>query len=140
MSIANKPEPNTSATVYLTIDGDDIGRKITSCYLENDELKLAEISSILTYTVREISSLLQTEGFKLIFSAADGIVGVSTNREIDLTGLFQKVQRLAPDGITFSAGAGRDLKDAYCALTYAKCKGKNNLVDWTLTDMERNHA
>lgn len=119
-----------SAGIYLTIDGDDIGRKITACYLENDELKLSEISHSLSCAVQEISALLQVRGFKLIFSAADGIVGALTGDEIDFLVLFHQIQELAPPGITFSAGIGSSLRDAYCALTYAKSTGKNNLVDW----------
>lgn len=120
----------TNPAIYLTIDGDDIGRKITACYLENDELKLSEISHSLSCAVQAISALLQARGFKLIFSAADGIVGVLKGDEIDFLILFNQIQELAPLGITFSAGIGSSLRDAYCALTYAKSTGKNNLVDW----------
>lgn len=128
-STENEPEP---ISLYLTIDGDDIGRKITACYLENNEEKLADISNSLSCAVSKISELLKSEGFKLIFSAADGIVGVSTDRKIDFLRIFEMIQKLAPSGITFSAGVATSLKEAYCALTYAKCIGKNNLVNWAL--------
>lgn len=115
--------------MYVTIDGDDIGRKITACYIENNEAKLNELSTSLSAAVQRIADLLRAEGFKIIFSAADGVVGSSTTPRISLSELHQKIQALAPPGITFSAGVGRSLRDAYLALTYAKSSGKNSIVD-----------
>ncbi|MFE8601370.1 mCpol domain-containing protein [Archangium violaceum] len=115
--------------MYLTIDGDDIGRKITACYIENDEEKLSELSSSLSAAVHQITNLLQAEGFKVIFSAADGVVGASADPKIDFLELHRRIQSLAPPGITFSAGVGRSLREAYLALTYAKSTGKNSIVD-----------
>jgi hypothetical protein len=117
--------------MYLTIDGDDIGRKITACYIENNEEKLNELSTSLSAAVQRISDLLRTEGFKLIFSAADGVVGSSDDPQVDFSELYRKIQSLAPPGITFSAGVGKSLRDAYLALTYAKSSGKNSIVNFS---------
>ncbi|MCY1030676.1 mCpol domain-containing protein [Corallococcus sp. BB11-1] len=114
---------------YISIDGDDIGRKITACYIENDEQKLSNLSNLLSVAVRKITKLLQAEGFSVIFSAADGVVGFSDKPSIDFPALHKKIQSIAPLGITFSAGVGRSLREAYLALTYAKSSGKNSIAD-----------
>jgi len=114
---------------YIIIDGDDIGRRITSCYITNDEIQLAKISTEMSSTVIKISQLLHEAGYQVIFCAADGVVGMNPNR-VDLKVLFEKIKLLAPKGVTFSAGKGENLRQAYLALTHAKCSGKNLLIDY----------
>jgi hypothetical protein len=122
---------------YIIIDGDDIGRRITSCYITNDEIQLAKISTEMSSTVLEISQLLQKAGYQVIFCAADGVVGVNQNR-VDLKELFDSIQSLAPKGVTFSAGTGENLRQAYLALIHAKCSGKNLLVHYEWLNKETN--
>ena len=87
--------------VFIIIDGDDIGRKITSCYISNDESRLAKISVDMGGAVVAISQLLQEMGFRVIFCAADGVVGVNSNR-VDVERLFNRIRAFAPEGVTFS--------------------------------------
>jgi hypothetical protein len=44
---------------YILIDRDDIGRRITSCYITNDQVQLAKISTEMSSTVLEVSQLLK---------------------------------------------------------------------------------
>ena len=111
---------------YISIDGDDIGRKITSCYLSNRCSELSKLSRSLDSSTRAISNLLTDCGFDVIFCAADGVVA-STNSEFDYHQIFIKVNALAPENITFSAGVGDSLREAYIALISAKSNGKNRL-------------
>ncbi|SRR6266511_198124 len=120
---------------YIIIDGDDIGRRITSCYITNDENQLAKISTEMSSTVIKISQLLQEAGYEVIFCAADGVVGMNSNR-VDRETLFNSIQSLAPKGVTFSAGTGENLRQAYLALTHAKCSGKNLLVHYEWLNRE----
>jgi hypothetical protein len=122
---------------YIIIDGDDIGRRITSCYITNDEVQLAKISTEMSNTVIEISQLLQEAGYQVIFCAADGVVGMNPNR-VNLKALFDRIQVLAPRGVTFSAGTGGNLQQAYLALTHAKCSGKNLLIHYELISKDAN--
>jgi hypothetical protein len=120
---------------YIIIDGDDIGRRITSCYITNDEKQLAKISIEMSSTVIKISQLLQEAGYQVIFCAADGVVGMNPN-QVDLKALFDRIRSLAPNGVTFSAGAGESLRQAYLALTHAKCSGKNLLINYEWLNKE----
>lgn len=111
---------------YISIDGDDIGRKITSSYLSNNEEKLKRLSTDIKESISKVAEFLSGEGFDIIFCAADGVVA-STKNEQDYNKIFEKISSLSPDKITFSAGVGDTLKDAYIALLSAKSNGKNCL-------------
>ena len=123
--------------IFIIIDGDDIGRKITSCYISNDETRLAKISIDMSSAVAAISQLLQEVGFRVIFCAADGVVGVNSNR-VDVGRLFNRIRSIAPEDVTFSAGTGESLRQAYLALTHAKCSGKNMHIDYECLNKELN--
>lgn len=111
---------------YITIDGDDVGRKIASCYISNDEKKLKAISRDLVDSTKNISNLLKMRGFNVLFCAADGVVA-SIETNIDFVELFESIQKLAPISISFSAGVGNSLREAYVALLAAKSNNKNSL-------------
>lgn|SRR5262249_19628415 len=115
---------------YISIDGDDVGRKITACYLSNDEKKLREISKGLEISTGEISSLLESLRFNILFCAADGVVA-STEEAVDFPSLFKKINSLAPSGISYSAGIGNNLREAYIALQAAKSNGKNCFYEYS---------
>lgn len=115
--------------LYIIVDGDDIGRKITSCFIGNDEAGLAKISADMTAAVNKVASILQTAGFRVFFCAADGVVA-ATEANADSAALFDQVRVAAPEGVTFSAGTGRTLQQAYVALMQAKCSGKDKHLDY----------
>ena len=112
--------------MYITIDGDDVGRKITSCYITNNKKMLEKISTSLVKATNEISELLVENGFTIIFCAADGVVA-EIDEYSDLKGLFTKIQKLSPENSSFSAGVGGDLRSAYLALLNSKSSGKNTI-------------
>jgi hypothetical protein len=114
---------------YISIDGDDVGRKITSFYLSNNQDGLAELSLSLKSSTEKISAMLEKSGFNVVFCAADGVVA-STELTVDIKSIFKKIQKLAPNGVTFSAGIGGSLRESYIALTSAKCNGKNCLHEY----------
>jgi hypothetical protein len=69
----------------------------------------------------------------VIFCAADGVVA-SIEIDVDFKEIFKKINILAPKGITFSAGVGTSLKEAYIALISAKSNGKNCLHEYAKLD------
>ena len=121
--------PRESYSVFIILDGDDIGRKITSCCISNNEFKLAAISREMNEAVVSIGRMLGELGFRIIFCAADGVVA-ARDLEFNANEVFNQVRLLAPEGVTFSAGVGQDLQQAYLALTQAKCSGKNKLLTY----------
>ncbi|EPB0848153.1 mCpol domain-containing protein [Yersinia enterocolitica] len=112
--------------MYIAIDGDDVGRKITSSYLSNSEEKLACISNKLNETTKKISNMLLVNRFEIIFQAADGVTAKTDDDvDVDLNIVFDKIKSYSFDGITFSAGVGASLREAYVALLNSKSNGKN---------------
>jgi hypothetical protein len=120
---------------YITIDGDDVGRKITASYLGNDEVGLRLLSHELETTTKKIAELLENFGFNVIFCAADG-VAASCDNYPDFEDVFNGIQELTPNSINFSAGVGSNLKDAYIALLDAKSNGKNQLCNHSKIERE----
>lgn len=115
---------------YISIDGDDVGRKITACYLSNDRNGLAVLSLSLQASTKAISVRLEEYGFEVIFCAADGVVA-STELDVDLKSIFSEIREISPDGVTFSAGSGASLRESYIALLSAKSNGKNCLHEYS---------
>jgi hypothetical protein len=121
---------------YISIDGDDIGRKITSFYLSNNIKQLKVFSSSLKLSTENISAYLTRLGFEILFCAADGVVA-SIDSEVSFSAIFKQISELAPKGVTFSAGVGRNLREAYIALMWAKSNGKNSLHHYYELDLTK---
>ena len=109
---------------YISIDGDDIGKKITSYYLSNNVKKLQQISNDLKDSTKDIAQYLANSRFTIIFCAADGVVA-SIENGINFDFTFQSIDNLSPKDITFSMGVGNSLSEVYIALLAAKSNGKN---------------
>ncbi|MBD8256525.1 mCpol domain-containing protein [Pseudomonas fluorescens] len=116
---------------YISIDGDDVGRKITSCYISNDEEKLNIISKQIEESTLKIACLLESKGFYLVFRAADGVVA-RTNADCNFEDLFLMISSCFTSEITFSAGVGTTLREAYVALLNSKSNGKNQLSNFSV--------
>lgn len=110
---------------YITIDGDDVGQKISSSYLFNNVDELIRINKLVNDATLEISDILASNGFEVIFRAADGVAGRIESDSIDLAKIFNQIQSISCGNITFSMGSGSSLKDSYIALMTAKSNGKN---------------
>ncbi|WP_277593801.1 mCpol domain-containing protein [Pseudomonas chlororaphis] len=108
----------------ISIDGDDVGRRITACYLNNDSEGLAKLSFAMKISVESISDYLSKIGFSVVFCAADGVFA-EANIDVDFEKVFCEVSKLAPVGVTFSAGVGGTPRESYIALMSAKSNGKN---------------
>lgn len=107
---------------YLYIDGDGIGHKIESAFLENDQKGLVVISKEVFSVVDVITQYLKGKKQEIILSAADGIV--CSGPQVNLEGLIEYI-RAHTSTLTFSIGQGDSLSHAYMALRYAKAKGKD---------------
>jgi hypothetical protein len=119
---------------YITIDGDDIGQKITSAYLTNNVYELIRVNDLVKEKTELIAAYLESEGFEIIFCAADGVAGV-TQSELDNRAIYSEIKKIAEDELSFSVGVGDTLRDAYVALLSAKSSGKGQLHNFN--DMER---
>lgn len=109
---------------YITIDGDDIGQMITSSYLKNDLNELNRINNLVNKKTQLISKFLEEQGFNIIFCAADGVAGYSEIEVLDEGFIYNSIKFIASPELSFSAGMGATLREAYVALLSAKSNGK----------------
>jgi hypothetical protein len=113
-------------TIYISLDGDDIGNKIARSYLENDEIKLTTIVKELEMILIRICEYLKSSGFEIIFCAADGIA--CKGSKIEVSSFTKYIESVGKPHYTFSAGIGSDLQSSFYSLRYAKSMGKNKVV------------
>ncbi len=109
---------------YITIDGDDIGQRITSHYLNNDLHSLSKMNDLVNNKTNLIAEFLKKRGFTIIFCAADGVTGYHQDEVKDDDLIFKSINNIAGDEITFSIGIGDTLRNSYIALLSAKGSGK----------------
>ncbi|MCU8069462.1 mCpol domain-containing protein [Shewanella sp. SM32] len=115
---------------FITIDGDDIGQLIVSCYLRNDQLALARTNALVNNTTEAIADFLSANGFSILFCAADGVAAYTDAMIPDDKDLYSSIKALAGDNISFSVGIGASLREAYVALLSAKSSGKARLHNY----------
>jgi hypothetical protein len=111
---------------YILIDGDDIGNKIASVYIENDEKELIKIIHDLAHILNQICKFMETLNFEIIFCAADGIACKGSHLEVDSFARY--IESIGKPNYTFSVGVGNELQTSFFALKYAKAVGKNKVV------------
>ncbi|NCI78903.1 mCpol domain-containing protein [Acinetobacter kanungonis] len=112
---------------FISIDGDDIGQKITASYLNNDMDSLKEINCLVNHKTHQIADFLSNIGFTIMFCAADGVAGFIDNVQIDEFELFDEIKAFIGNEITFSMGVGASMRESYIALLSAKSHGKDRV-------------
>lgn len=110
---------------FISIDGDDIGQKITASYLNNDMKSLIQVNNLVNETTHQIADYLSDIGFNIIFCAADGVAAFIEDIKIDELELFDKIKKFINRDITFSMGVGTSMRESYIALLSAKSHGKD---------------
>ena len=115
---------------FVTIDGDDIGRRLAACYLSNDVKALQFTKDLVELKTRQISGLLETLGYDVLFCAADGVTAYSNDIALDKRTLYQKINDITGVELAFSVGVGSSLREAYVALLFAKSTGKARICSF----------
>ncbi|WP_082508000.1 mCpol domain-containing protein [Methylobacterium sp. Leaf113] len=116
--------------LYITIDGDDIGQKISACYLSDDVIALQRINGIVQERVISIADILRGRGFEILFCAADGVAGRGEYISDNGAEIYKEIANLVAPDLSFSAGTGGTLREAFIALLYAKSSGKSRICDY----------
>jgi len=121
---------------FVTIDGDDIGRRLAACYLSNDVTALETTRELVDLKTQQISDLLTDLGYNVLFCAADGVTAHSEADIIDDKRLYQRIKNTAGLELSFSVGVGKTLREAYVALLFAKSTGKARLCNFKSMESE----
>lgn len=118
---------------FTYIDGDNIGLRIETSFLENDERSLIAVNEMVKYSIETITDFLIYHNQSIIFSGADGII--CKGQHLDINNLIDFIRTTISE-ISFSIGVGKNLKDCYVALRYAKAKQKNIGVEYFKGEFE----
>ncbi len=89
---------------YISIDGDDIGRRVTAKHLANDALGLSALVDLVYEKVTQIEKLLVGAGYTVIFCAADGVVAQREDTDTaNVAEVYASIQAIGGSDLTFSA-------------------------------------
>ena len=105
--------------VYVSVDGDDIGREIERALLEGDVDAAVLTSRTVAAALDGLAERLGAEGFDVLFASGDSLLARGPSRSLSWLG-----EHLARLGVSFSGGLGDSPALAHLALRSAKAHGK----------------
>lgn len=109
--------------MYVSVDGDDIGKKLTNIIYSGSEDEITEFSDYVDNFFVEIKKKILEWGGKVIFCAGDSIAYL-----VDDPAVFKKSLMLMKSGrFNVSVGCGDTIQQAHWALNIAKSLGKNQV-------------
>jgi GTP cyclohydrolase III len=115
---------------YIAIDGDNVGQKIEYFIVTNQAQELAAFSRKYCKTMVWLETTLRANlNADIVFMGGDSLLALCSNislvpiNELELI----KSQFSQLSEMTFSAGIGSSLRQAYFALKLAKAKGRDRI-------------
>ncbi|WP_297514795.1 mCpol domain-containing protein [Thermococcus sp.] len=121
-------------SIYVSIDGDNIGELIEQAILSKDEKRLQEISNKVTTAITIFSSQIKNQipNSTIILAGGDSAI-----LKIEAQSLYEVAMKIKEVSGQFfqnfqlfsvSIGIGTSLIYSYLALKFAKANGKNKIV------------
>jgi hypothetical protein len=113
--------------LFVSFDGDDIGRKVGSSILMDDVQALHEISKRIDAAEEAVLRWVQAHGGTMVSKGGDqGVFIIDPSLEPKLAELMQIYQQTA--GATVTIGTGLSLSQSGKALIAGKLTGKNTII------------
>ena len=107
--------------LYVSIDGNNIGRELERLMLGERLEELKIFSETMLQTISKIVRHVEEIGGEVIMAGGDNVLARMS--ESNANELSRWVAKLKTDKISFSVGIGNNVKMAYLALKYAKVNG-----------------
>lgn len=104
--------------VFISVDGNGIGRIIESHILANRFAELQQLSETISATIQYFADRIEYAKGQVIMAGGDNLLATIPRAEIDR--ILSLVEKTLPFGIRFSTGFGPRACDSYLALKYAK--------------------
>lgn len=111
-------------TLFIAIDGDDVGPAIRNFIIRNEVDRAAQLSVSLRTYFENIARQLTESGAMVAFYGGDSVL--ARIDEIPTTKDLERFYFVGP--CTVSIGIGETSEIAYLALQLAKARGKNQVV------------
>lgn len=110
-------------SMYISVDGDDIGRMLTQKIYTEDDHSVRKFSKAVSDTFNSFADRVKLKGGEVLFCSGDSILF-----KIDNSMASGILEHLKSDIFTMSIGVGMTLKEAHWALNIAKSLGKARIV------------
>ncbi|MGH9828469.1 MAG: mCpol domain-containing protein, partial [Blastocatellia bacterium] len=126
----NRKRPHVSSTMYLHLDGDDVGSRLELLLLDGRLDKAATLSSKVTRAMQALRvGLEEIDGLEVRLFGGDDLIATCPSGAVT-PGKLQELRRAFKRtcGITLSSGAGPSVQEALSNLRRAKLSGKNRSV------------
>lgn len=109
--------------MYVSVDGDDIGKKLTNIIYKKSEEEITEFSNyVADYFIRVKEKVLALKG-DVIFCAGDSIAF-----KIEDQNLSKIIDEMQTDRFNVTIGCGNNIQQAHWALNIAKSLGKDQIA------------
>lgn len=109
--------------MYISIDGNNIGKTLEKYILSEDIAGLEKFSKSLNDTINYFTDLINCQGGTIIVSGGDNILASFSDDSYKK--IIAKVLRPDTVNVCFSVGIGKTAIHSYLALKYAKAMNHN---------------
>ena len=116
--------------MFISIDGDNIGKKLEKFIFLGDIHGLNKFSCTISTKVQSLSTLITELGGEVHIAAGDNLLASISEHSSDK--VLLSVKKINTQEFAFSVGFSQDIKACYLALKYAKTLGSRHFVQATL--------
>ena len=111
--------------MYVSVDGDDIGKKLTNIIYTCDDKAVTEFSGAVEAFFDNVKKEIEQQNGRVVFCAGDSIAFFIDDESIeDIIPLLQS------ESFNVTIGCGRTLQQAHWALNIGKSLGKNRVMNF----------
>ena len=116
-------------SLYIAVNGDDVGKKIGQAIISDDHDSLQSTSDMINSSHNMIGEWVESIGGRTITSSGDeGIYEIPAEAAGELEGIRQKYQQMSQHTLTI--GCGSSISEASKALIYGKLNAKDQIVQY----------
>ncbi len=104
---------------FISVDANDIGKKIENLILNEKKEELSAFSNTVSGNITDIAKCIEASGSEVIMAGGDNILAVIDSKKTDM--VLRKISEInACESVIFSVGLGNSMTNSYLALKYAK--------------------
>lgn len=117
------------AKVYLAVNGDKVGSKISETIMSNDPEAVREMSAKFNQSHAEIDQWVEKNGGRVISASGDeALYEIEDSKLSEVERLMSNYE--SKTGHTMTAGVGNDLMEAVKAMVYGKMHDPGQLIQY----------
>jgi hypothetical protein len=117
------------AKIYLSINGDKVGSKISEAVKTNDPEQVREASFKFNNAHLSIDKWVESSGGRIISASGDeGVYEIEDSKLGELEGIVQNYQNQT--GHTLSAGVGPSMLESVKAMIYSKMHDPGQIIEY----------